>query len=146
MIGDADRGDVPEETLALLRSWWAGDTVAHRSSRWRFAAVQPQTRPVQDPLEVWLGGRGPKALDRVGRIADGWLGAHVTPAEASHALQRIQAAAAAAGRELDPEHFGISIGYTRTELMPDTVAGLRQGDPRSTRTASLPSVHTGYVS
>ena len=28
---------------------------------------------------MWLGGRGPKALERVGRIADGWLGAQLTP-------------------------------------------------------------------
>jgi len=67
--------------------------------------------PIQDPLEVWLGGRGPKALERAGRIADGWLGAQLTPEESGTARERIQAAAARAGREFDPEHFGMSIGY-----------------------------------
>ena len=64
---------------------------------------------MQDPLEVWLGGRGPKALDRVGRIADGWLGAQLTPPETEVARRRIQEAADRAGREVDPEHFGLSI-------------------------------------
>ncbi len=86
-------------------------------------------RPLQDPLEVWLGGRGPKALDRVGRIADGWLGAQVTPAEAQTARERIQASAARAGRELDPEHFGLSIAYSRTQPEPALVAALASRRP-----------------
>jgi alkanesulfonate monooxygenase SsuD/methylene tetrahydromethanopterin reductase-like flavin-dependent oxidoreductase (luciferase family) len=70
-------------------------------------------RSVQQPLEIWLGGRGPKALDRVGRIADGWLGAALTPEEAGIACEQIRASAVRAGREVDPEHFGLSIAYAR---------------------------------
>ena len=64
-----------EEVVGLLRSWWAGEAVEHHSTRWSFTALAAPARPVQDPLEIWLGGRGPKALERVGRIADGWPGA-----------------------------------------------------------------------
>ena len=80
-LDGAGRGDVLEEVLGLTRAWWAGDTVTHRSARWSFTDLPSPGRPVQDPLEVWLGGRGPKALDR----------------------------------EVDPEHFGLSIPYSRTE-------------------------------
>jgi alkanesulfonate monooxygenase SsuD/methylene tetrahydromethanopterin reductase-like flavin-dependent oxidoreductase (luciferase family) len=72
------------------------------SGRWAFDDLAPAARPVQDPLEVWLGGRGPKALDRVGRIADGWLGAPLIPAEAGPARLHIQEAARYAGREVSP--------------------------------------------
>jgi alkanesulfonate monooxygenase SsuD/methylene tetrahydromethanopterin reductase-like flavin-dependent oxidoreductase (luciferase family) len=75
-------------------------------------------------LEVWLGGRGPKALDRVGRIADGWLGAMLTPQEARVARERIQASADSAGREIDPEHFGLSIAYVRTPPEPGLLRAL----------------------
>src|ERR1700733_827863 len=92
-LDGARRGDVLEEMLGLLRSWWAGETVDHRSERWTFEHLPPAARPVQDPLEVWLGGRGPRALDRVGRIADGWLGAQLTPAQTGDARRLIQAAA-----------------------------------------------------
>jgi probable F420-dependent oxidoreductase len=111
----SSRGDVLEETLGLVRTWWAEGGA---------------TRPVQDPLEVWLGGRGPKALDRIGRIADGWLGAMLTPEEAKAARENIQAAAARAGREIDPEHFGLSIAYCRTTPEPAILRGLaaRRGD------------------
>jgi probable F420-dependent oxidoreductase len=111
------RGDVLEEVLGLLRTWWAGDTVDHGSERWTFEHLAPVARPVQDPLEVWLGGRGPQALDRVGRIADGWLGAQLTPLESEIGRRHIQAAASRVGREVDPEHFGMSIPYAR--VTPD---------------------------
>jgi probable F420-dependent oxidoreductase len=117
-LDGARRGDVLEEVLALLRTWWAGEAVDHRSERWTFEHVAAVARPVQDPLEVWLGGRGPQALDRVGRIADGWLGAQLTPAEAESARRHIHEAARRAEHEVDPEHFGMSIPYAR--VTPDT--------------------------
>jgi probable F420-dependent oxidoreductase len=112
-LSGVTRGEALEEVLALVRSWWAGETVEYHSQRWSYSGVQSVVRPLQDPLEVWLGGHGPKALDRVGRVADGWLGAQVTAAEATLARERIQAAAGRAGREVDPEHFGLSIPYAR---------------------------------
>jgi probable F420-dependent oxidoreductase len=128
-VDGAARGAVLEETLGLLRRWWAGEAVEHHSTRWSFPAVSAVARPVQEPLEVWLGGRGPKALERVGRIADGWLGAAVTPEEATVARERIQRSAASAAREVDPEHFGLSIPYTRAAPDPALLSGLRARRP-----------------
>jgi probable F420-dependent oxidoreductase len=124
-LDGATRGAVLEEALGLARAWWAGDHVSHRTSRWSFTDLPAAARPVQEPLEVWLGGRGPKALDRVGRIADGWLGAQLTPAEAQTARQSIQLAAERAGREVDPEHFGLSIAYARTPPEPTRLQNAR---------------------
>jgi probable F420-dependent oxidoreductase len=133
-LDGAGRGEVLEEVLELVRAWWAGETVTHRSQRWSFTELPSPGRPVQDPLEVWLGGRGPKALDRVGRIADGWLGAQLTPRETEWARRRILESAVRAGREVDPEHFGMSIAYSHGEPSDDvlrTVAARRKDiDPR----------------
>jgi probable F420-dependent oxidoreductase len=133
-LDGASRGAVLEEVLGLVRAWWAGETVTHRSQRWSFTGLPSPGRPVQDPLEVWLGGRGPKALDRVGRVADGWLGAQLTPAETAIARGRIQEAADRAGREVDPEHFGLSIAYARGEppagVLEAIAARRRDIDPR----------------
>src|SRR3984957_9721786 len=38
-VDGAGRGVVLEEVLGLLRTWWAGDAVEHRSPRWRFDAL-----------------------------------------------------------------------------------------------------------
>ena len=89
-LGADGRGTAIEEVCGLLRAWWAGEAVNHQSERWSFTRLVAAARPVQDPLEIWLGGRGPKALDRVGRLADGWLGAQLTPDEANHARRRFR--------------------------------------------------------
>jgi probable F420-dependent oxidoreductase len=137
-VDGAVRGAVVEETLGLVRRWWAGEAVGHHSTRWSFPAIDAVARPVQEPLEVWLGGRGPKALERVGRIADGWLGAAITPDEARAACARIQQSAASAAREFDPEHFGLSIPYTSTVPDPALLSGLRARRPDIDPLALLP--------
>jgi probable F420-dependent oxidoreductase len=133
-LDDVNRGVALEEVLAHVRSLWGADDGARPTPPEMSRAALAAARPLQDPLEVWLGGRGPKALDRVGRIADGWLGALVTPAEAPAACERIQAAAAGAGRRVDPEHFGMSIAYARSAPRPSelTAVGARRpdADPR----------------
>jgi probable F420-dependent oxidoreductase len=124
-LDGADRGTVLEDVLKEVRSCWRGDGGELGIPGSALAAA----RPVQDPLEVWLGGRGPKALDRVGRIADGWLGALLTADEARVARERIQASAAAAGREVDPEHFGLSVSYTRDLPRPSQLSDLSARRP-----------------
>lgn len=82
-------------------------------------------RPVQDPLEIWLGGNGPKAVARAGRLADGWLGSFVTPSRAGEIVRAIQSSAAAAGRSIDPEHFGLSVGYAHDPGQAEVAARAR---------------------
>jgi alkanesulfonate monooxygenase SsuD/methylene tetrahydromethanopterin reductase-like flavin-dependent oxidoreductase (luciferase family) len=116
-IAGVTRGELLEQALGTARRFWAGEAVDHTSG------LRLPIGPVQDPLEVWLGGRGPKALERAGRIADGWLGAQLTPVEAGRAREQIQLAAGHVGREIDREHFGMSIAYARTE--PDRISYAR---------------------
>ena len=110
-----DRGVALEEVLALLRRWWAGEPVTAECQGARFEALPLEPRPVQQPLEVWLAGKGPLALERVARAGDGWLTSVVTPAEAHAGRATIEARAAELGRSIDPEHFGISLPFARTE-------------------------------
>jgi probable F420-dependent oxidoreductase len=124
----SERGAAIERTIPRLRRWWAGDAVD---------GVTIAPRPIQTPLEVWLGGLAPASLVRCGAIADGWLGASCTPAEASLARVAIEAAATAADRLVDPEHFGMSIGYSHQLLDDRQLASLaartrgRDVDPRA---------------
>jgi len=142
-LNGARRGDVLEEVLGLVRSWWAGEIVQHRSERWTFDRLAPAARPVQDPLEVWLGGRGAQALDRVGRIADGWLGAQLTPEEAGSARVQIQEAARRVGREVDPEHFGMSVPYARVAPEPELLGQLAVRRPDVDPMAFVPVGRNG---
>jgi probable F420-dependent oxidoreductase len=102
-----DRAAAIEHTIPRLRVWWAGEAVD---------GVTITPRPIQDPLEIWLSGIAPASLARCGRLADGWLGSSCTPQQAGAAKAAIDEAAAEAGRSIDPEHFGLSIGYTHRPL------------------------------
>jgi probable F420-dependent oxidoreductase len=112
-IGRRHRGRYIDELIPLLRQWWAGEAVDHHTEAFECTQLALPARPVQEPLEIWLGGVGPAAIERAGRFSDGWLGANLTPKEAGIAARRIGEIAADAGREIDPEHFGLSIPYLR---------------------------------
>lgn len=120
-----DRGLELERILAMLRRWWGGEAVTAECQGARFEALTLEPRPLQQPLEVWLGGKGPVALERVARAADGWLTSVVKPEEARLARQAIERRAAELGRHIDPEHFGISIPVARHEPPEAAVGALR---------------------
>lgn len=128
-IGPRHRWTLIEEIIPLLRAWWSGEPVSHRIDDFVFDAVRVEPIPVQQPLEIWLGGNGPQALDRIGRLADGWLGAALTPAEAGEACRTIQRTAAAAGRTVPDDHFGMSLSYGHVEPDPQMYASLRKRRP-----------------
>ena len=112
------RGELVDELLPLLRRLWSEDAVDHAGSAYRLDAVTVEPKPRQQPLDVWLGGTVPSSLRRTGRLADGWLPSMCTPAEAAAGRRTIEQAAAEAGRSIDPEHYGISIGYLRGGQAP----------------------------
>ncbi len=125
------RGAFIDEALPLLRRLWAGETVSHEGAvgSWRDVKLSPL--PVQQPLEVWLGGTAAAALERCGRLSDGWLPSLCTPDEAAAGRVVIEEAAAKAGRSISSEHFGMSIGYTSTPIDPATARLMTARRPRS---------------
>lgn len=121
-----NRAAVFDESLQLLRLLLAQDNVSFSG---QFFAVEGATagpRPAK-PLDVWLGGSAPEGLRRAGRFGDGWLGSFLTPAEARAAREQIQQAAAAAGREIEPDHFGISLAVG--PLTPDVARAVDSRRP-----------------
>ena len=120
----AARGRAMDEMLPLLRRLWAGERVTHHGEVADIDEVSIAPLPVQQPLEVWTGGMVPAALQRCGRLADGWLPSSCTPEEVAAARPVIDEAAADAGRAISPEHFGVSIGYAARPLEPKVVRAL----------------------
>jgi probable F420-dependent oxidoreductase len=119
-----DRTTRVEKMIELCRAWWAGEAVTAELGGWSYDAITVGPPPVQDPLEIWLGGNGPRALQLSGTHADGWLGSRATPAEAQANVVTILAAAEEAGRSIDDDHFGISIPYSRVPLDDKVIANL----------------------
>lgn len=115
------RTSMLEESLEVMRTLWAGGTVSRQGAHGRhYDAVRLAVRPLQQPLEVWLGGQVPAALRRCGRIGDGWMPGLCTPEEAAAARDRITVEATAAGRHIDREHYGMNLSWV-TGSISDTV-------------------------
>jgi probable F420-dependent oxidoreductase len=125
------RGAVIDDAMPLLRRLWAGETVSHEGPAGRFHDVRLSPLPLQQPLEMWLGGTAPAALERCGRLSDGWLPSLCTPDEAAGGRRVIEDAAARAGRTISPEHFGLSVGYASVPLDPDAARTLAARRPRA---------------
>ena len=124
------RAAVFDESLALLRMLLTSDAVDFDGEFFTVSGASVGTLPAK-PLDIWLGGSAPAGLRRVGRLADGWLGSLLTPAEAGAAVGVIQDAAAQAGREVEADHFGLSLPVTLARHgVPDTLlASIRRRRP-----------------
>lgn len=105
------RGEHLDELLPLLRRLLSGEAVSYEGPLGRFSDVTISPTPVQQPLEFWLGGMVKSSLIRCGRLADGWLPSFCAVEEAVAGREVIDEAAEAAGRRIDPEHFGVSVAY-----------------------------------
>jgi probable F420-dependent oxidoreductase len=125
------RGAFIDEALPLLRRLWAGETVSHEGAAGTLRDVKLSPLPLQQPLEVWLGGTAPAALERCGRLSDGWLPSLCTPEEAADGRHVIEDVAARAGRSISGEHFGMSIGYASRPIDPDTARVMAARRPRA---------------
>jgi probable F420-dependent oxidoreductase len=122
------RADVFDESLRLIRLLLSQDEVSFDGEFFSVDKVSLGDRPAK-PLDLWLGGSAPAALRRVGRLADGWLGSFLTPDQAGHAVDVIRAAAAEAGREIEADHYGLSVAVAPHGVPDDLATFARQRTP-----------------
>jgi probable F420-dependent oxidoreductase len=128
VVPDGERAAVFDESLRVLRLVLAEDSASYRGRYFTVngAMVTPKPSP---PLDIWLGGSAPAAFRRIGALADGWLGSFLTPDEARAGREAIERAAEQAGRQIEPDHFGISLAVTDGELPAELVAAARSRRP-----------------
>jgi probable F420-dependent oxidoreductase len=127
-VPTGQRAAVFDESLRLLRLLLTSETVSFEGSFFTVAGASVGTLPAK-PLDIWLGGSAPAGLRRVGRLADGWLGSLLTPAEAGAAVGVIQQAAADAGREVESDHFGLSLPVAFDAIPEPMLASVRRRRP-----------------
>lgn len=126
-VPDGKRAAVFDESLRLLRSSLESD--ASFAGEF-FTVTTPAVAPRPErPLDIWLGGAAPAAFRRIGRLADGWLGSFLTPAEARRGRERIEEAAAEAGRVVEPDHYGINLAVSEVGLPAELVTAVRGRRP-----------------
>ena len=104
-----ERGARVTEGIDVVRTLWRDAPASFNGRFTKFSSVSIDPKPVQKPAPpIWIGGRSDAALARAGRQGDGWISYVVQPERYKQSLDKIHAAAAAAGRTLDrfiPAHL-----------------------------------------
>ncbi|GAA0903651.1 TIGR03854 family LLM class F420-dependent oxidoreductase [Pseudonocardia zijingensis] len=122
---DGARAALFDESLEVVRRLLAEPRVTHHGRFFHLDDVSVGPLPPRPP-DIWLGGRAPAGLRRIGRLADGWLGSFVTPDEARDARAQIERAAAEAGREIEDDHYGTNIAVVAPDASAAEVAAARE--------------------
>jgi probable F420-dependent oxidoreductase len=121
------RGARSEEHIALMRTLWCaeGDLVEFHGEFHDLPPMDPEPRPVQRPIPILVGGHSDIALDRAGRIGDGWIGAQMSPERIAEHWPKVQAAAERAGRDPADLQLFTSVSLRREVALGDLLAEYR---------------------
>jgi alkanesulfonate monooxygenase SsuD/methylene tetrahydromethanopterin reductase-like flavin-dependent oxidoreductase (luciferase family) len=123
-----ERGARLDEALPLLRRLFMGESVDFTGRFNTFAGVS--LSPVPPPIPIYLAGRAPAALARVGLQADGWLGFFLTPKGFRRDGAVIDAAREQAGRSDRPFERGMLLNFhfdESDEVAVETALALNLG-------------------
>jgi len=110
------RGPRVSETIQILRKLWTGKPVSHEGKFFKFKDIAMEPRPYQQPYPpIWIAGgsaagkadgvysvKAEPILDRIARLADGWIARAVTTADKiAEDYNRIKQYAKQHGRDPD---------------------------------------------
>ena len=90
-----------DEAIRVMRLVWSEErSLRFEGEFYSLRGMRPGPRPVHD-IGVWVGAYGPRMLDLIGRLADGWVPSfgYSPPERLPGMHERIDEGAAAAGRD-----------------------------------------------
>jgi probable F420-dependent oxidoreductase len=108
------RGARMEEQIGLLRVLWTNEAVTFDGEFHRIvdAGLNPLPEP---PPEIWLGGGStPRALDRIARLADGWMMPWRPLDDARKEIEEFRRLAGSHGRDLSALGLEVRLYLART--------------------------------
>lgn len=136
----ADRGGRLEDYIRAIRTLWGDEPSSYQGRYVQYDGIFCRPRPHAGSIPVIFGGNDPRAVQRAGRLGDGWFPFAVGPEEFSRsAALAVRAASrhpfdltawpgsASRGRQFDPAFVQryVDAGATRIIIDPD----LNPADP-----------------
>lgn len=115
-----------EEALAVIRLMWSKErSVKFEGQFYTLNGVKPGPAPAH-AIGIWIGALGPKMLNLIGRLADGWVPSlsYVKLEQLKEMQRRIDDGARGAGR--DPAHIQRLLNLFGANIQ-DRSAGLLNG-------------------
>jgi probable F420-dependent oxidoreductase len=105
------RGRKTDEGLEIIGRLWREDSVDFAGVHYHLSGASISPKPVQPDLPMWIGGSSEAAIRRTARFGTGWQAGSETPEEAAVVITRIRAEAAALGRAIDDDHYGVGLPF-----------------------------------
>lgn len=102
------RGARSDEALRLVKALLEQEQVSFSGKFHRYEGPGIYPRPTE-PVPLWIGGNTPAAFRRTARLGDGWLGSMIGPDAAGEARKAIEAALEDTGRNIEPDHYGMTL-------------------------------------
>ena len=138
------RGQIFEEQIAVLRALWTERSVTFEGRFHRIEAAGIAPLPVQQPIPIWIGAFEQAALQRVGRLADGWFPMARPRGGLEEALEQVHAGAAEVGRDLSNFQFEGRLEYAGRDLERMANHARRWGEAGATH-LSVNTMHSGLT-
>jgi probable F420-dependent oxidoreductase len=136
------RGARIEEYVRCLEALWGPDPVRFDGEFYQVPASVALPKPVARPGSgrpgsgrppILMGGDAPAALERIGRIGDGWISSsRIPPTDLGRMVEVIKASAVKAGRDVDRLRFvcrGVVLDGPRTRPLTGTPDEIRADLP-----------------
>ena len=105
----AKRFKIMRERALAIREIWTHDEASFHGEFVNFERIWSWPKPVQQPHPpIWIGGTGPRVLDRVLEYGDGWFPNMRDLDDLGPRIEELQRRAADAGRDRIPvTYFGL---------------------------------------
>jgi F420-dependent oxidoreductase-like protein len=121
------------EYIEIVRKALAGEKVTADGDFWTLPLPEDQGmglgkplrmlgRPAQEKIPIYVGAIGPKSIEQVGAIADGWLPTMVNPRDPDILLDPLRRGLASAGRSISD----IRIAASAVAAVADTESEARE--------------------
>jgi len=131
------RGARIEEYVRCLEAIWGPDPVSFDGEFYQvppsLALPKPHPRQDRNRPPILMGGDAKPALERIGRIGDGWISSsRVPPTELGQRVNTVKAAAGAAGRDAEGLRFvcrGVLLDAPRTRPLTGSLDEIRADLP-----------------
>jgi probable F420-dependent oxidoreductase len=133
VTGPINRAAMMEESVRAMRVLWEDRLATFVGEYVAFHDVETFPKPVQRPFPIVMAGAAEGVVERIGRLANGWIDTYLLPDAMRNHVERLHASARQAGR--DGERFEImrsffcSIARTDEAAERQRLASVAGGKP-----------------
>jgi probable F420-dependent oxidoreductase len=138
------RGHRLDEQVPLLRRLWTERSITHHGEFDHLSGAGIAPLPVQRPIPVWFGAASRPALQRVGRLADGWFPMMGPGPRFDHARAIVDESARQAGR--DPASIGMETSVRWGQGAAEVAEQIAQWRDAGASHVSINTMGAGFTS